>query len=110
MIDTLDYVFNPQTDTLNNPIPILQQQKAEITTNPFIKSPKVYDTTSSSTSTPKVNSQLSIALIGFMDDCFSKPDDIEWKHYGPMIFKKDNRFTYIFIVVLFIVLFLLMIV
>jgi hypothetical protein len=45
-----------------------------------------------------------------MEDCFSKPDNIEWKYYAPMILQKDNRYTYIFILAIFITLFMLMII
>jgi hypothetical protein len=107
---SLEYVFNSQSDTVNNPMPILQQQKANLTTNPFIKSVQQIEPTIEIDVKPtqKINTQLSIAAIGFMDDCFNKPDDIEWKHYAPIILHKENRFTYIFILVLFIFLFVLL--
>ena len=106
----LEYVFNTQSDTVNSPVPILQQQKAQMTTNPFIRSVEQVNETETEKipSNPKINSQLSISIIGFMDDCLNKPDDIEWKHYAPIILHKENRFTYIFILVLFIVLFVIM--
>lgn len=112
----LDYQFNAQSDSIRTPIPILQQEKAKFTTNPFVNPPSDASPTDNADNadiddnpSSKINSQLSVAVLGLMDDCFNKPTDIEWKNYTPMILQKDNRFTYIFILLLFLVLFMLLI-
>ena len=107
----LDYVFNPQSDTFNDPVPILQQQKASLTTNPFIKPKETHEETNEpQTETPKMNTQISITFIGLLDDCLNKPDDIEWKHYAPIILQKDNRFTYLLVLVIFFIMFILLLI
>jgi hypothetical protein len=105
-MEQLDYTFNPETDMVQNPIPILQQQKAELTTNPFIKPARQE---SSETPQIKINRQLSIHLIGFMDDLLDKPDNMEWHRHVKMCLHKDDRMLYLTILLVFIVLFMILI-
>jgi hypothetical protein len=107
----LEYTFNPETDSVDNPMPILQQTKANITNNLFIK-PILQDNQTvlqdNNNNTSKINQQLSTVFIGFIDDCFNKPDNIDWRYYGPMILRKDNRFTYIIVFLIIISLFIML--
>jgi hypothetical protein len=112
-MEGLDYAFNPETDMVQNPIPILQQQKAELTTNPFIKAAPQDVTEQLPEQAPeqaiKINRQLSIHMIGLMEDLFDKPDDIEWHRHVKMCLHKDDRMLYLTILVIFIVLFIFLI-
>ncbi len=115
-MSSLEYTTNPQTDFLQNPINILQQEKSFITTNPFIqplqnlqplqplqplqnlqdtqppKPPTFYD----------INRKLSTSIMGLIDDMFEKPDDIPWLKYIQMILDKDERYTYLTVLFIFI--------
>lgn len=117
-MDTLDYVFNPESDNVSNPIPILQQQKADFTTNAYLS--KIYIDNTDNTDNDKqiienplinnsINKNLSMCIMGLIDDCINKPDDITWIQYTPIILQKDNRFTYLLIFIIFIVLFIALI-
>jgi len=111
-MEQLDYTFNPETDMVQNPMPILQQQKAKLTTNPFIK-PARQEANEPRDQEPrdqvKINRQLSIHVIGFMDDLLNKPDDIQWHRHVKMCLHKDDRMLYLTILVIFIVLFMILI-
>lgn len=108
-MEQLDYTFNPETDMVQNPMPILQQQKAELTTNPFIKPARQESRDQESRDQVKINRQLSIHVIGFMDDLLDKPDDIQWHRHVKMCLHKDDRMLYLTILVVFIVLFMILI-
>jgi hypothetical protein len=114
-MEQLDYTFNPETDMIQNPMPILQQQKAELTTNPFIKPARQEASRDIDASRDqeapqiKINRQLSIHLIGFMDDLLDKPDDMEWHRHVKMCLHKDDRMLYLTILLVFIVLFMILI-
>ena len=82
---------------ISNPIPILQQESSNITTNTLI--PKI--------STIEVEPQqkkifqieyftkISSSFIGLFDDLFVKPVDVPWLDYLQTIIKKDQRYYYI---------------
>ena len=109
-MSALEYKTNPQTDFIQNPINILQQEKSSITTNPFVQ-PRLYtvqETTKETTKdtpkdTPKpptfydINKKLSTSIMGLIDDLFEKPNDIPWLKYIPMILDKDNFHLVLFI-------------
>jgi hypothetical protein len=121
--EQVDFIFNPQSDIVINPIAILQQQKAALTKNEFLEKQNApqeksmesdvvrqekhqYDKTNFNHS---INKNLSITLIGFTDDLFNKPDEIHWKHYLPMILERDDRYVYLLILLVFITLFIILI-
>lgn len=115
-MSSLEYTTNPQTDFIQNPINILQQEKSFITTNPFIqplqdtqlnenikdiqspKPPTFYD----------INRKLSTSIMGLIDDIFEKPDDIPWLKYIQMILDKDERYTYLTVLFIFTSLFIIL--
>jgi hypothetical protein len=125
MSSDLEYKTNPQTDFIQNPINILQQEKSSITTNPFVQ-PKTYeyiqDTNKENTQkenipkkdTPKpptfydINKKLSTSIMGLIDDLFEKPDDIPWLKYIQMILDKDERYTYLTVLFIFTTLFIIL--
>lgn len=109
-IHHLEYVFNPETDMVQDPKPILQQQKAQLTTNPFIKKvPEPILEKEEEEVVPKINRELSIHIIGFMDDMFEKPDSVEWHHHIKQCIQKENRMLYMTILMIFIILFIILI-
>lgn len=100
---------------LQNPVPILQQISSNITTNPFIpnkqkieeielleseankiieKAYKNEDTNIQNITIKKIGENISISVIGFLDDLFIKPSDVSWSNYILVIAKKENRYAY----------------
>lgn len=124
-MSALEYTTNPQTDFVQNPINILQQEKSSITTNPFVqpRSYTIQDTTQDNNTiqdTPKenipkpptfydINKKLSTSIMGLIDDLFEKPDDIPWLKYIQMILDKDERYTYLTVLFIFTTLFIILI-
>lgn len=115
---------------LANPTPILQQEKSTtLTTNPFITEEqrkrelqdiqdsanklladaynKNKTTSIADLSLNEINKNMSSSIIGFFDDLFVKPVDITWKDYIPMILERDNRYTYIGVLLILIALYML---
>lgn len=102
---------------LQNPQPILQQDRSNIVTNPFIpndQKEKELQTinkeandiiereynknkTSSILNQPikDINKNIAGSVIGILDDLFNKPDDTEWTAYIQTILQKDQRYAYI---------------
>lgn len=121
-MSALEYTTNPQTDFIQNPINILQQEKSSITTNPFVQ-PRTYIIQDTSKDTPKdlketppkpptfydINQKLSTSIMGLIDDLFEKPDDIPWLKYIQMILDKDERYTYLTVLFIFTTLFIILI-
>lgn len=90
---------------LTNPQPILQQTKSNITTNPFIiEQEKAINPTFTD-----INTGVSKSFIGFMDDLFNKPDNISWPNYLKIILAKDQRYTYLTVLLFFSVLYIYLI-
>lgn len=103
---------------LNSPINILQQPKAEITTNPFIKPitadqieevekieeiEKInFEKIDKNIPFAEINEKLSLNFIGFIDDIFNKPNNDNWINYITIILNKDDRYTY-FAIFLFLI-------
>jgi predicted esterase YcpF (UPF0227 family) len=108
MEDIYQVVFNPETDMVKDPKPILQQQKAKLTTNPFIKKATEPIPEKEKDDVPKINRELSIHIIGFMDDMFDKPDSVEWHHHIKQCIQKENRMLYMIILLIFIILFIVL--
>lgn len=112
--------------------PILQQDKSSlVTTNPFIpndqktkeleaiqdeansiieaayaqnKTSSIQDQTLS-----QLNQNIAQSVMGFLDDLFTKPNDIPWKHYLPIIVQKEQRYTYFGVLLMFISIFFLIV-
>lgn len=108
---------NNQIVNIQNPVPILQQERSSITTNPFIPNEqktlelKTLDMEANkiiedawitnknnsikNLSINNINQNVSSSFIGFMDDLFIKPKEKSWKEYIVEILNKDQRYTYI---------------
>jgi hypothetical protein len=91
---------------LNNPIPILQQRKSNITTNPFILGRQPLPQPIKTVSRPftDFSKNLAQSCMGFLDDLYTKPNDQNWHSYIIFIIYKDNRHQYIGIFLLLIAL------
>lgn len=100
---------------LQNPMPILQQVSSNITTNPFIpnkqkieeieileseankiieKAHENKDTSIQNVTIKKIGENISISVVGFLDDLFIKPSEISWSNYLLVIIKKEDRYAY----------------
>jgi len=111
--------------------PILQQEKSSITTNAFIPDNqkqselsvvqleandiilKQYNQNITSSiqnlSLADINRNISKSCIGLLDDSFNKPDNITWIDYIQIIIKKDQRYTYIGFLFIFIAFYILLV-
>lgn len=100
-----------------NTVPILQQQRSDITTNPFISNEqqqlelvtieqnanKIIEdqyarnrvTSIKNKSLQELNENISNSVIGIIDDLFKKPSDLPWNLYIVEIFTKEQRYAYI---------------
>lgn len=118
-----------QIANISNAVPILQQQRSSITTNPFIpneqraielqqidKSANLIieeqynkNKTTSIFNLPisTINDNISSSFIGFFNDLFVKPADMPWRIYVPMILEKDQRYTYLGVLCIFIAIYML---
>lgn len=111
--------------------PILQQDKSSlVTTNPFIPNEQkskeldaiqeeansIIETAYTQNKTSSIqdqtlsqlNKNVAQSVVGFLDDIFTKPDDIPWKHYLPMIIQKEQRYTYFGVLLIFVSIFFLL--
>ena len=122
---------NPNMIDIKNPSQILQQQKSNIITNPFIpdtqKQMELDDMTdkvnniilqnynnniSSSIhnlSLSDINKNISKSCIGILDDAFNKPEHVKWTEYIQIIIKKDQRYTYLGFLLIFIAFYILLV-
>jgi hypothetical protein len=116
---------------MDNPVPILQQEKSNITTNPFIpneqkiKELEIIDkeankiiedaynknktSSISNLSIKDIITNISDSVIGLLDDLFSKPENINWKDYLSSILQKNQRYTYLGILFLIIAFYMLLV-
>jgi len=114
---------------ITNPTPILQQERSQITTNPFIPNEQrtmeleqidkaanliieeQYNKNKTSSifnlSLRDINTNISSSFIGFFNDLFLKPADMPWRIYVPMILERDQRYTYIGVLCIFIAVYML---
>jgi hypothetical protein len=99
--EQIDKNTNPsiRQDTIlniSNPVPILQQPPSNMTTNIFI--PKndqdIVTVERENADDLSMNEQISNSFIGFLNDLYNKPEDINWSTYLIQILKKNNRYTY----------------
>lgn len=116
---------------ISNTIPILQQERSSITTNPFIPNEQrtleleqidkqanliieeQYNKNKKSSifNLPlrDINTNISSSFIGFFNDLFLKPADMPWRIYIPMILERDQRYTYIGVLCIFIAVYMLVV-
>lgn len=114
---------------ISNTVPILQQERSQIVTNPFIpKEQKVIElqeldkqansiieqqfnqnkTSSIANMTLKqINTNMASSILGFFNDLFTKPSDIPWGTYIPTILEKDQRYAYFGILFIIIAIYML---
>lgn len=105
-------------------IPILQQQRSSITTNPFIpneqrefelesiskdankivESEYLKNKTSSiqNKTLQEINQNIANSVVGILDDLFKKPSETNWHIYIIEICTKEQRYAYIGILLIFI--------
>lgn len=118
-----------QIANISNAVPILQQERSNITTNPFIPNEQrtmeleqidrsanliieeQYNKNKTSSifnlSLRDINTNISSSFIGFFNDLFLKPNDMPWRIYIPMILERDQRYTYIGVLCIFIAVYML---
>jgi len=116
---------------ITNPTPILQQERSQITTNPFIPNEQrileleqldksANQIIEESYNKNKTNSianlnlrdiskNISSSFIGISEDLFNKPEDVKWVDYIFLIFQKDQRYAYIGVVLLMIAFYMMII-
>ncbi len=92
-----DINFNETTDKIQNPVPILQQQKSSITTNKFVN-PSFTD----------INKNISNSFLGFMNDLLNKDKDAPIIDHFFIVIGKEDMYNYLSILIIFIVLLLLL--
>ena len=112
-------------------VPILQQEKSSITTNPFIpntqkeKEMQVIDSQANAIlqeyynsnknnsiqnlTLSQVTTNVSTSFTGFLDDLFIKDDNTSWKEHLIEISTKDQRYAYLGVLLICVSLFLLLV-
>lgn len=83
---------------ITNPIPILQQESSNITTNRLIPKKTTIEIDLPQSNNPiKIEyfTKISSSFINFFNDLFIKPDDIDWFTYLQKITLKNDRYYYI---------------
>jgi len=102
------------TELVKNPIPILQQKKADMTTNKFLNEYATKDKQEVKNSKytigfTKFNKEFSNSIMEFFDDIYEKPEDKKWQEHIVYIIKKENRHNYLGVLLIFTVMFLILI-
>ena len=114
---------------ISNTVPILQQERSTITTNPFIPNEQKqieleqidkeanqiieqqYNNNRTSSifnkTISEINTNIATSFIGLLDDLFVKPTDMPWRIYIPMILEKDQRYAYIGVLAILIAIYML---
>lgn len=122
---------NNKIVNISNPVPILQQQRSNIVTNPFIpndqktieiqeidkQANKIIEEQYNKNKTSSIfnqslddlNKNISTSFIGFFDDLFIKPDEVSWYVYIQIILQKNSRYTYIGIILVLIAIYMLIV-
>lgn len=113
------------------PSSIVSHQKSNIVTNAFIRDEqkqmeidslenevndiitKNYNdnitSSISNLSLSEINANISKSCIGILDDIFDKPKSTTWGEYIQIILKKDQRYTYIGFLLIFIAFYILLV-
>lgn len=124
-------VQNADDTHLTNPLVtddrILKQTKSQVLTNSFIPPEQqekeikeltvvannivqnVYDNHNKSIKTQtleEIMTGVSDTCVGLSRDLFLKPENTDWVEYGSVIVYKDNRYTYLGVLLIFIVLYI----
>lgn len=114
---------------IQDPQNILLQTKSKITTNPFIPNDQqVFELETiekeantiltnayneklklTNMSVKHIGENISESFIGIINDVFAKPQNVFWKDYIPMILQKDQRYTYLGILIILIALYVLLV-
>lgn len=113
---------------INNPEPILLQERSNITTNPFIPNEqkemelsildkeandilidKNKQSKFTNLSIQQINKNISKSVIGLMDDLFTKPESRSWIEYIKEIMQKDDRYSYIGILLILIAVYMMIV-
>ena len=107
-------IVNPIIN-IQNPEPILQQKKAKITTNPYIKE-KIYTSDTEDSffkkqflKINKINQKISISFFNFFNEVYEKPDNLNWPTYITYCFNKDDRHIYLILLFFYIIIILVII-
>lgn len=100
---------------IQNPEPILQQKKAKITTNPFIKE-KIYTDDPSDSffkkqflKINKINKKISTSFFSFLNESYKKPDNLNWTTHITYCFNKNDRYIYLILLFFYIIIILVII-
>ena len=116
---------------LQNTTPILLQTKSNLTTNPFITNEQkiieieVLETQAnniineayrknninsiSDLTLKEILKGISNSFTGFLDDLFTKPQNVGWLNYIIFLFQKDQRYAYFGIILIFISIYMMLI-
>lgn len=94
-------------------IPILQQPKSNIITNPLIipkEDPEEINDMNenndiSDMTLSQINQNVSSSFLGLCQDILQKPKEERWNNYIFIIIQKDNRYKFLLILVFFIFIF-----
>lgn len=107
----------PVVVNITNPVPILQQNKSSIITNPFIpneqkefeiellnkEASEILEKEYQEKQRDSIKNQtiegifkkMINSILGVLDDIFKKPEDINFFHHLLNILSKENRYAYI---------------
>lgn len=118
------YTDLPFVVNVINPVPILQQNKSSITTNPFIpneqkdfelemlnkEANEIMEKEFNTTQMASIKNQtlndilknISDSTIGLLDDLFKKPANVGFIPYFEKIVKKNHRYAYLGILLIII--------
>lgn len=121
----------PTKTSVSVPSSIVSHQKSNIVTNAFIRDEqkqmeinslenevndiitKNYNDNITSSirnlSLSEINANISKSCIGILDDIFDKPKSTTWGEYIQIILKKDQRYTYIGFLLIFIAFYILLV-
>jgi hypothetical protein len=86
---------------ITNPIPILQQESSNITTNTLIPKQTTMEINLPPSNNPiddmlnNYFTKISKSFIDFFNDLFIKPDDTDWLTYLKQITLQNDRYYYI---------------
>lgn len=101
------------TDIHTTNVPILQQQKSNIITNPLIipkeEKEEINDINEnndiSDMTLSQINQNVSSSFLGLCQDILQKPKEERWNNYIFIIIQKDNRYKFLLILIFFIFVF-----
>ena len=113
---------------IQNTQPILLQERSKITTNPFIPNEqkemelsilnkesndilikKHNQSKFTNLSIQQINANISKSVIELMDDLFKKPESKSWIEYIKEIMQKDDRYSYIGILLILIAVYMIIV-